>query len=51
VLGLASHNFFPNFSKDSIVFLTCALSSGEPTEGKIIGGWGEITAKTIGIKK
>lgn len=38
VLGLASHNFLPSFSKFSIVFLTCALSSGEPTEGKIIGG-------------
>jgi hypothetical protein len=28
-----------------MVFLTWTLSSGEPTEGKIIGGWGEIAAK------
>jgi hypothetical protein len=45
--GLSSFSLFPNFSKLSMVFLTCFLSSSEPTEGKIIGGWGEMQAKII----
>lgn len=41
--------FFPKNSKLSVVFFTFSRSSFEPTDGRMIGGWGAMQEKTIGI--